>query len=155
MNQKTTFFILFTIALFVGIAGIYTFVKHPSYYPRIKNKIERTFAPSIKKTYSGSKKPIKNSPYSYHVNSGKKHGILLPSNQDIRTKIKQGKLIKVKNNPGYKVQKLNHSKDVLVQPSYLVLQEIGKRFHNDNKRKTLHCYFSNSLCGSTKEFNKN
>jgi hypothetical protein len=135
MSQKNIFILLFTIAIFFGLIGLYTIVKHPSYYQRIKTKIERTFNTSKRTTTKKSPSDIINSPYSCHIKSGKKYGVLLQDNKEIRTKTKEGKLIKVKKNTGYRVQHLNHSKDVLVQPSYLVLQEIGKRFHSDTKGK--------------------
>jgi hypothetical protein len=41
MSQKNIFILLFTIAIFFGLVGLYTIVKHPSYYQRIKTKIEQ------------------------------------------------------------------------------------------------------------------
>lgn len=151
MNKNNLFLLLFAIAIFFGLIWSYTIVKHPSYYQRIQDKIERTFTSSKKTSSNKSSTFIKSSPYSYHVKSGKKHGVLLQDNNEIRTKTKEGKLIKVKKNIGYKLQKLNHSKDVLVQPSYLVLQEIGKRFHADTKGK----YFTVTSLTRSEEAQRN
>jgi hypothetical protein len=71
MSQKNIFILLLTIAIFFGLVGLYTIVKHPSYYQRIKTKIGITFNTSKRTSTKKSPSDIINSPYSCHIKSGK------------------------------------------------------------------------------------
>lgn len=135
MNNKTILIILIGFTSFFALATIVYVAKNPINFQRLKSKIARLSKPVSKNIGSKSLNNIIKPSYSDHVKSGEKHSILLETNQNIREEQRKGKLIKVKNNTGYKVAKLNHSKDVLVQPGYLILQEIGKRFHTKTDGK--------------------
>ena len=135
MNKKSVFILLLTFASLVGVISSAYIVKNPKYYHRIKSKVIRFIKPARTTTNDSNPLVLPKSSYSKHVKSGKKYGSLYETNSEIRSQTNQGKLVKVKKNTGYKVQKLNHSLDVLVPESLQVLQEIGKKFHTNTNGK--------------------
>lgn len=135
MKTRNLFLLLFLISSIVGILSIAFIYKNPSYYYRAKSKIIRI----IRSNDILPEEVIRSTPprtsYSKHVDAGKKYGVLLNTNQEIRDRTDQGKLVKVKNNTGYKVQRLTHSKAVLVPPALQVLKDIGQKFHSNTQGK--------------------
>ncbi len=109
------------------IVSMVIFLSDTEIYRKLRKQLRTTF--SLQKTYVIKPVVLANDPIHKHRNEAQRHGIAYLQDDDhIEKYIRTGKLVKVRDNIGYRLHRLQYSSPVLVPQAYKVLKEIGRKF---------------------------
>lgn len=122
---------LMVFIIFMGFVTILIYQRDLGIYERAKRQANKALSYFYieAKPVSAVIKMGKNDPIDLHRKSALLFGVpILKNDADIKNKLQTGELVNVKNNRGYQINKLTHSKAVLVPEAYDILKDIGKSF---------------------------